>query len=413
MSFFLKPFANVVSRFRYWRLNYKVNTRNFQEEIDYFKLSFVLTYHHRHFDQISLKRKSKEHVFQEHFDSELEFSKIKKLHFGEQMDLVQRLIGQQIRDMFIFIHETDPTGLNPYPSPISIGKKLQYLDFKRQLYNLDQRRKRDSSTIEDSGSIKHLNSSSSNDPTPEEHEEVVSISRELEKDIYKPGTLIQHPEGFHLQIKKSSIAHPESGYGVFIYGHTLPGTVLAIYPGKVYSGGSSIPEDVRHSNEYLIARYDSMVIDGRGWDELALKAHKDRNLLTYGANLEIVDGLDSLKKFRNPYGIGNYINHPPPGTESNVLCIAYDIPMFEDRYNPFVIPRELRPFIPNIQVTTDKWFPRRNCAACSMVVISIKHLQDEELFLNYRFNPALPYPEWYSQPNLEEAQRRWAPFKLL
>ena len=46
----------------------------------------------------------------------------------------------------------------------------------------------------------------------------------------------------------------------------------------------------------------------------------------------------------------------------------------------------------------------------SVLLLATRTLQDEELFLNYRLNPALaPYPDWYHQPNPEEAARRWAP----
>lgn len=33
-----------------------------------------------------------------------------------------------------------------------------------------------------------------------------------------------------------------------------------------------------------------------------------------------------MKKFRNPFGIGNYINHPKKGEEANVSNMAFDFP---------------------------------------------------------------------------------------
>ncbi|EFA86563.1 hypothetical protein PPL_00364 [Heterostelium album PN500] len=39
--------------------------------------------------------------------------------------------------------------------------------------------------------------------------------------------------------------------------------------------------------------------------------------------------------------------------------------------------------------------------------VAYQPIKDEELFLNYRFNPANPYPAWYHQPDIEEAKRRW------
>lgn len=52
--------------------------------------------------------------------------------------------------------------------------------------------------------------------------------------VFNPGHDIKHPDEFCLQIRKSRIEHPESGYGVFVQGTILPGTVVALYPGVVY-----------------------------------------------------------------------------------------------------------------------------------------------------------------------------------
>lgn len=66
------------------------------------------------------------------------------------------------------------------------------------------------------------------------------------------------------------------------------------------------------------------------------------------------------------------------------------------------------------------------CFMKSVVIVAKKHIQDEELFLNYRyssnsgyfnltfrFNPKNPYPDWFHQPNEEEAKRRWSRRSLL
>jgi len=42
-----------------------------------------------------------------------------------------------------------------------------------------------------------------------------------------------------------------------------------------------------------------------------------------------------------------------------------------------------------------------------LVVIAIKPIQDEELFLNYRYNPKLPVPDWYVPVDKHEAYARW------
>ena len=48
-----------------------------------------------------------------------------------------------------------------------------------------------------------------------------------------------------------------------------------------------------------------------------------------------------------------------------------------------------------------------------MVCVATHFIEDEELFFNYRYNPDNPYPEWYSQPDLDEAKRRWGKMHLL
>jgi hypothetical protein len=47
-----------------------------------------------------------------------------------------------------------------------------------------------------------------------------------------------------------------------------------------------------------------------------------------------------------------------------------------------------------------------------MVLVTTEHVQDEELLMNYRYNPMHPYPAWYHQPDEEEARRRWSKPRL-
>ena len=42
-----------------------------------------------------------------------------------------------------------------------------------------------------------------------------------------------------------------------------------------------------------------------------------------------------------------------------------------------------------------------------LAFVATRELQDEELFLNYRLNPANPRPDWYMPVDLEEDKRRW------
>ena len=42
-----------------------------------------------------------------------------------------------------------------------------------------------------------------------------------------------------------------------------------------------------------------------------------------------------------------------------------------------------------------------------MAFVATRELQDEELLLNYRLNPQVQKPEWYSPVDVEEDKRRW------
>lgn len=223
-----------------------------------------------------------------------------------------------------------------------------------------------------------------------------------EVQLFNPGLPITHPGDFELCVRKSIIDHPESGYGVFVdRGYILPGTVVAFYPGTVHFH-ENLTKQVTDHNEYMISRYDDAVVDGRSWDRKQEIA--TRKALQYEhINIKTI----SLEKFRNPFGIGQYVNHPPPGGQPNLMSYSYDIP------NEF--PLNLRPFIPNDYFQPPRGLSKRpgTIMHCVILVATRKIEEKEELLLNYRFNPSNPYPDWYSQPDLEEAKRRWGHVKVL
>jgi hypothetical protein len=43
----------------------------------------------------------------------------------------------------------------------------------------------------------------------------------------------------------------------------------------------------------------------------------------------------------------------------------------------------------------------------SAVFIATRDLQDEEVFFNYRYNPRLQPPEWYSPVDAKQEANRW------
>lgn len=150
------------------------------------------------------------------------------------------------------------------------------------------------------------------------------------------------------------------------------------------------------------------------------------------------------------------VNHPPPGTQPNVLQAAFDFP--SEWYSAAPIPNQLfespgstrydgndpdadaddgslpigggqssyarllqqrrnqhrpRTAVPGL-VPTHKMaldlalITNKYCECLWQVLVSLKPLEDgDELFLNYRFNPNHPVPSWYTDPFPEESKRRW------
>ena len=75
----------------------------------------------------------------------------------------------------------------------------------------------------------------------------------------------------------------------------------------------------------------------------------------------------------------------------------------------------LRAYFPNAAYPDDTRARRGEPAPAArgpvpgLVLVALGHLQDQELFLNYRYNAnALGLPDWYAPVDAEEDRRRWA-----
>ena len=80
-----------------------------------------------------------------------------------------------------------------------------------------------------------------------------------------------------------------------------------------------------------------------------------------------------------------------------------------------MLDEESKHYVPNEypKAPTLVWATDEDIFMRSILCVATTRIRDEELFLNYRFNPALPYPGWYTQPDIEEAKRRWGKRRLL
>lgn len=248
--------------------------------------------------------------------------------------------------------------------------------------------------------------------------------------------------GYTMSIKPSQIPHKEAGSGLFIDGEASVGSIIAFYPGIIYS-----PAYYRHipgyprvdsSNSYLITRYDGIIINAQPWGyggetrDIWDGSYQPQYNSTANSSQNMNDKfwtmlskpLDCNRKFtevlerRNPLAFGHFANHPAKGVEPNVMVCPYDFPVSE---------ADMRVYIPNFVFGSEEssvnmkrfgsfWFRSGSVASneangpCikTLALVATRALKDEEVFLNYRLSNSKRRPSWYSPVNEEEDRRRWS-----
>ncbi|VVB17512.1 unnamed protein product [Arabis nemorensis] len=245
--------------------------------------------------------------------------------------------------------------------------------------------------------------------------------------------------GYTLEIKPSVIPHKDAGQGCFIKGEADVGTVLAFYPGVIYSPAfyRYIPgyPKVDSQNSYLITRYDGTVINAQPWG----LGGESREVWTGSYTPPVIantktaeNGSDRLWKVlskplqgsgkakeilerRNPLAFGHLANHPAKEMIPNVMICPYDFPLME---------KDMRPYIPNVsfgdsgEVKMKRfgtfWFKTGSNNELdapvlkTLVLVATRALCDEELLLNYRLSNSKRRLDWYTPVNEEEDRRRWS-----
>jgi len=239
--------------------------------------------------------------------------------------------------------------------------------------------------------------------------------------------------GFCVRVKPSGANTAEAGgagagEGVFIEGKARMGSVLAIYPGVVFypSDIVKLVEGVERfkGNEYLILRYDQTLIDASP------------------QTLELVPGSNSTAC---PLAVAQRTNHPPAGHDANALACALNLQVSD-------LPEELHGMLPYVRFEQVEWqmlhaggndegetrllgtplgggpfaaldrmlrFSISEMGAADaqddqplrcLVFVAARDIEDEEVFFNYRLNPATreTWPKWYVPYAEEEAVRRWS-----
>ncbi|MBA0573200.1 hypothetical protein Golob_000488, partial [Gossypium lobatum] len=247
--------------------------------------------------------------------------------------------------------------------------------------------------------------------------------------------------GYTLDVKQSQIPHSEAGQGLFLNGEATVGSVIAIYPGVIYSPAyyRYIPgyPRVDAQNTYLITRFDGTVINAQPWGfggetrELwdgskMLDAKLNRDATEKGSDrfwkmlskpLESSRvGNGEILERRNPLALAHFANHPAKDTVPNVMICPYDFPLTE---------KDMRAYIPNLSFGNAEevnmrrfgsfWFRwgSRNSESNgpvlkTLVLVATTALCDEEVLLNYRLSNSKRRPSWYTPVDEEEDQRRWS-----
>lgn len=247
---------------------------------------------------------------------------------------------------------------------------------------------------------------------------------------HRPAQTLRDSLRFSLHVEKSSVAG--AGRGVFVDGLVRSGSVATLYPGVSY-----LPSQVRRSGladegiatqaDYFISRYDGVVIDGSADVEIDVEGVLPEG---WSAKQSTETSQDSLEESQgdlmHPLGLGHLVNHPPPDTAPNVLQFMFDLDLQ-------ALPRELRPLVPCrnwgdvggvLERVENEAFRQRVPSSTVFVsgstdagritrtvaLVAIRDIQNEELFMNYRFNPNAPgLPDWYWDCDPEESSRRWKP----
>ncbi|KAD4983092.1 hypothetical protein E3N88_19763 [Mikania micrantha] len=250
--------------------------------------------------------------------------------------------------------------------------------------------------------------------------------------------------GYTLELKPSQIPHEQAGQGLFVDGEADVGSVIALYPGVIYSPAyyRYIPgyPRVDSQNPYLITRYDGTVINGQPWgtggetrepwahsnvyrpnpSEPPSETGSDRvwKMLSKPLEGSRLGFNGEVLERRNPLALGHFANHPAMVMEPNVMVCPYDFPLNE---------KGMRAYIPNVvfggveEVKMKRfgsfWFKSRGESndgqmtgpvMKSLALVATRLICNEEVYLNYRLSNSKRRPSWYTPVDEDEDRRRWS-----
>ena len=212
----------------------------------------------------------------------------------------------------------------------------------------------------------------------------------LQTEGYNPDNLDKN-EIYLPQVKGSMI--PKAGFGLFSTGPIPAGQVVSIYPGVIYfpPDHSQIPGFPSETGDHLASRYDNIIIDAsRFADPSSTEFQK------------IIS--------KNPLSHGHFINHPPAGQAPTILPVNYDFTdiYWDSKLDSFVPLSEFEgSALSSMAKLTLGTNPSKNILR-GVVYIALKDIeQSQELFVDYRYNPRIDLPDWYTPFDKHAAFLRW------
>jgi hypothetical protein len=185
-----------------------------------------------------------------------------------------------------------------------------------------------------------------------------------------------------------------AGWGVFVRGGRCPaGRVVAAYPGVSYEADdlTVMHKLVLPGNEYVMFRRDGVLIDGR-------PDGPSKQMWEMAEQRERAAGKPALDRDNrsNELAIGNMVNHPPGGTQPNVVVHPIDLAPDEQVH--------LHQHLPIVNFRPPA--PGDPCKR-TVVLISARDIaEDEELYLDYKLRADGPRESWYVPVVYPEAALR-------
>ncbi|CAK4476111.1 unnamed protein product [Aphanomyces euteiches] len=163
----------------------------------------------------------------------------------------------------------------------------------------------------------------------------------------------------------------------------------------------SLEEFIRQELGYSLSVRNSTIPDaGRG---LFLDGHAPAGVLP--RNGLLIRALPQDIPHKNHFALAQMVNHPPPQSTPNVIPMAFDFPPEE----PFTT-EPFKSFIPNRFIHPPSMLAMygKRALVHGLVLVALNDIQDEEVFLNYRYNPNMEYPAWYTPVNQDEDLKMWS-----